>query len=180
MNMTARLNRFVLGAFVAALLAVLPARAQAPATPGPEHEAMKKLEGVWLAKTIMPDGESKGTLTAKMECGDLWMVTDFQGEFGGMKFQGRGLDSYDAAKKKYISVWVDSFSTQPMIFEGTMNKEKKTQTMIGEGPGPDGKPVKYKSETTFTDDDHHTFVMSMVDADGKDNKMMTIEYTRKK
>jgi len=30
------------------------------------------------------------------------------------------------------------------------------------------------------DDDHQTFTMYILDSDGKENKIMTIEYTRKK
>jgi hypothetical protein len=47
----------------------------------------------------MGDTESTGTLTSKMECGGLWLITDFRSEFGGQKFQGRGLDGYDPTKK---------------------------------------------------------------------------------
>jgi hypothetical protein len=52
--------------------------------------------------------------------------------------------------------------------------------MTGEGIGPDGKAVKYRNETKFTDNDHQTFTMSMVGEDGQAMPMMTIEYARKK
>lgn len=156
------------------------ALAQFPPAPGPEHEALKKFEGTWTAKVKTGGDESTGVSTYKMECGGLWLSSDFQGEFGGQKFQGRGLDGYDPEKKEYVSVWVDSFSTRPLFLKGTMDKEKKMLTMTGEGPGPDGKPMKYRNETTFPDADHMVFSMYMVDADGKANKMMTIEYPRKK
>jgi hypothetical protein len=64
--------------------------------------------------------------------------------------------------------------------EGDYDKEKKTLTMTGLGPGMDGKPAKFKGVTHFPDNDHQTFTMYAVDADGKDNKMMTIDYVRKK
>jgi hypothetical protein len=148
--------------------------------PGPEHEALKRHEGEWIATVKSPEGDSKGTMTSKVECGGLWLASDFRAEFGGMPFHGRGFDGYDPVKKKYVSVWVDSMSTRPMLLEGTMDAAKKTLTMIGEGPGPDGKPVKYKNVTHFPDADHQTFTMHMVDADGKETKMFTIEYVRKK
>ena len=149
-------------------------------SPGPEHEALKKLEGTWNAKIKMGEDESAGTMTYKMECGGLWLTSDFRGEFGGQKFQGRGVDGYDPAKKKYVSVWVDSMSTRPTLFEGTFDKEKKTLTMTGEAPGPDGNLAKHKMVTHMPDDDHQTFTMYILDSDGKENKIMTIEYTRKK
>jgi len=130
-------------------LAHVAALGQGAPTPGPEHEHLKKLEGTWNAKIKMGDTESPATATYKMECGGLWLTSDFRGEFDGQKFQGRGVDGYDPEKKKYVSVWVDSMSTRPMLLEGTYDKEKKTMTMTG-------------------------------DPEGKENKVMTIEYTRKK
>ena len=53
-------------------------------------------------------------------------------------------------------------------------------TMTGEAPGPDGKPAKHKLVTHSPDNDHQTFTMYMIGADGQENKVMTIEYTRKK
>ena len=154
--------------------------AQDAPTPGPEHLQFKRLEGEWIATVKSFGTESKGTMTYRLECGGLWLVSDFRGEFGGQKFQGRGLDTYDAQKKKYVSVWVDSMSTTPLLMEGEMDKDKKTVTMVGEGPGPDGKPAKYKSVTRHIDPDHEAFKMYMVGPDGKDAEAMTIEYTRKK
>ena len=124
--------------------------------------------------------ESTGTLSSRMECGGLWLITDFKADLGGQPFQGRGMDGYDPAKKKLVSVWVDSMSTRPIQFEGEYNKEKKTLTMVGEGQGPDGAPMKFKNVTLFKDEDHMQFKMHMVGSDGSETEMLTIEYTRKK
>lgn len=161
-------------------LSHLTALGQGAPTPGPEHEMLKKMEGTWGATIKMEGDETKGTATYKMECGGLWLMSDFQGEFFGQKFQGRGMDGFDPEKKKFVSVWVDSMSSRPMMLEGTYDKEKKTMTMTGEGPGPDGKPVKQKTVTQQVDNDHQTFTMYFVGADGQENKVLTIEYVRKK
>ena len=79
--------------------------------------------------------ESKGTVTYKMELGGLWLAGAMESELFGQKFTGKSLDTYDPAKKKYVGVWVDSMSTAPVTMEGTYDKEKKTLTMAGEGPG---------------------------------------------
>jgi hypothetical protein len=154
----------------------LPAQ-PAPPKPGPEHEMLKKLEGTWDATMKFGGMESKGTMKYKMEVGGLWLVSTFEGEFGGMKFEGKGLDTYNAEKKKYISVWVDSMVTTPMIFEGTYDKAKKEMTLIGEGPGPDGKPTKWKSVTHLIDDDNIHFDMFMGDTK---EPAFTIVYKRRK
>jgi hypothetical protein len=167
--------------FCAALLAVAfaaPAtRAQEIPKPGPEHEVLKKLVGTWDLTMTAGGMESKGTVTYKLDLGGLWLVGAMEAELGGMKFQGRGMDTYDAGKKKYISVWFDSMSTHPMVMEGTYDKEKKSLTMTGDGPGPDGKPAKWKSVSEMPDDDTVNFRMYVGDAK---EPMFTIVYKRKK
>ena len=152
--------------FVVALAGIVVAPAVQAQEPPKELALLKKLEGTWEATMKAEGAESKGTMTYKMEVGGMWLVGNCEGDFGGMKFTGKGLDSYDPNKKKYISIWVDSMSTSPMNSEGTFDAATKTMTMNGETTGPDGKPMKSKSVTQFKDDD--TIVMTMYMGDGKD------------
>jgi hypothetical protein len=166
-----------LGAFaIVCCLAISAARGQEPVKPGPEHDYLKKYVGTWDATMKMAGADSKGTSTYKMDLGGLWLASTFEGEVFGTKFQGKGMDTYDAGKKKFIALWCDSMSTSPMVMEGTMD-DKKVLTLVGEGPGQDGKPQKHKSVTEWKSDDHFVFHMFM--GDGKD-PMFTIEYKRKK
>ena len=167
----------IFSAIALTVLLGLPALAQEAVKPGPEHDLLKKHEGTWTTTMSAGGMDAKGTVTFKMELGGLWLVSDMESELFGMKFKGKGLDSYDQAKKKYVSVWADSMSTGPVITEGTYDAAKKTLTMTGEGPGMDGKTSKYKSVTTFPDDD--TFIMSMYMGDTKDAAFV-VTYKRKK
>lgn len=161
-----------------AFLATGPfATAQEAPTPGPEHEVLKKWVGTWDTTMTLAGMESKGTATYKMEVDGLWLVSTFEGEIGGAKFSGKGLDGYDAGKKKYVGVWVDNKSQSPMILEGTFDKAKKTLTMEGEGPGGDGKPTKYKAVSVMKDEDTVVFSMYMENRLGA---IFTIVYKRKK
>jgi len=173
--------RLLFASLVAAGFAT-QAFAQAPPAPGPEHKLLAEAAGTWdcTIKMAGVEGESKATSVSKMELGGLWLVTDFSGDMGGMKYSGKGLDGYDATKKKFIGVWADSMGGSPMVMEGDYDKEKKTLTMIGEGPDMTGATVKWKGVTTHADKDHQTFTMSTIGDDGKENLMMTIEYVRKK
>jgi hypothetical protein len=164
-------------AVLAAVLVVPSVRAQEPPKPGPEHDMFKKMVGDWDLTMKFGGGESKGTVSYKMELGGLWLAGSLESELFGTKFQGKSLDTYDAGKKKYIGIWVDSMSTHPLLMEGTFDKEKKTLTMIGEGPGMDGKPTKFKAVSTMPDDDTINFGMYM--GDGKE-PAFTIVYKRKK
>jgi hypothetical protein len=162
---------------LAVALAATASRAQEPARPGPEHEILKKMVGNWDMTMKLGGMESKGTVTYAMELGGLWLVGNVERDAGGEKFSGRGFDTFDAAKKKYVAVWADSMSTRPTTMEGTYDAATKTTTMTGEGPGTDGKPTKYRSVSTWKDD--NTVVYNMFVGDSKD-PVLTITYTRKK
>jgi hypothetical protein len=148
--------------------------------PGPEHEALKTMEGTWEA-TMKPaeGGEFPGEMTAKMECGGMWLASDYKTDFGGLKFSGKGLDGYDTTKKKYVSVWVDSMSTTPMMLEGNFNDEKQL-VMTGSSVNMEGKPIKVKTVSKMNSEDSHSFEMFELKDDGSEKSMFTIEYKRKK
>ena len=168
--------KYVVAGLLAAILSGGAVAQDAP-KPGPEHDYLKKMAGTWDTVMTVAGAESKGTATYKLEVGGMWLVSTFEGEMFGQKFSGKGLDSYDANKKKFVSVWVDNMSGSPTVMEGTFDKETKALTMTGEGAGMDGKPTKYRSVTTMPDADTIAFTMSMGDAK---EPGLTIKYTRKK
>ena len=159
-------------------LAFAPAvQAQEAPKPGPEHEVLKKMVGDWTLTMNFGGMESKGTVVYKMDLGGLWLSSTLESELFGAKYSGRGMDSYDPTRKKYVGVWIDSMGTSPLLMEGTYDKEKKTLTMTGDGPGMDGKPTKFKSVSVTPDDDTINFRMYI--GDGKE-PAFTIVYKRKK
>src|SRR5688572_6662604 len=89
-----KLTLTVVFAFVATGVAF----AQEFPKPGPEHEQLKELEGNWDAVMEMEGQKSKCTATYKSICGGMWLESDFQGDLGGIKCQGHGLDGYDQQK----------------------------------------------------------------------------------
>src|SRR5215470_20277570 len=78
-----------LTAGIAVLLVVPALYSQEAPKPGKEHELLKRMEGTW--DVIMEGG--KGTMTYKMGLGGLWLLGEQDGELGGRKFSGRGLDT---------------------------------------------------------------------------------------
>ncbi len=167
--------------FLGSLVCCAAAQAQAtPTKPGPEHERLKQLVGTWEATVKMGDEEVKGTATYKMELGGLWLVEEFKAALGGAPFQGKGLSTYDAAKKKYVLFWFDSMSTSTLIAEGDYDKDSKTQTLTGEIPAPDGKKQKVTLTNKMTDDDSMVFTMRGPGPDGKDIDIVKVTYRCKK
>jgi len=143
--------------------------------PGPEHKLLAAREGTWTTTMKAGGMVSKGTVTYKLELGGMWLVGSMQSELFKTKFSGRSLESYHPAKKKYVSVWVDSMSTAPVTMEGTYDKERKTMTMDGEGPAMGGKMARYRSITRMPDAD--TLEMTMFIGDLKE-PAFTVTYTR--
>ena len=171
--------------FAISISAAAPARAQAPPElpkPGPEHDLLKKLEGTWDASMTMPGSPAPvhGVMVYKMECGGLWLTSDYKSEFPQFDFHGKGLDGYDSGKKKYSGVWVDSMITIPMTLEGNYDATSRKLTMLGEAPGPSGKLEKVKTVSQFKDADHHRFEFYMLGPDAEEKLSFSIEYTRRK
>lgn len=157
------------------------------ATPGPQHEMLKKMAGEWNAKvTSMMDPsqppqveQSSSTLTMLMDGRYCQEVTS--GNMMGQPFSGMGLTGYDNVLGKYVSTWVDNMGTGIMTSVGTPDASGKVITWIGTMSDPvTGKPSRSRMVTTIKDDDHHTFEMYGTPPGGKkEMKMMTIEYSRK-
>ncbi len=164
---------------VLAAAARLTAQQPPEVKPGPEHERLKESEGTWDATIKSTAGDSKGTLSCQVGLNGLWLLEQFKSDFGGMTFEGRGATSYDPAKKKYINVWIDSMSTRPMISEGSYDKSRKTMTMVGNMPMPDGKSMKSTLITVTKDANTKTFKLIGAGPDGKDFEMMEITYKRR-
>lgn len=111
--------------------------------------------------------------------GGIWLVSDFEADFGGQKFEGHGVRGADTTKKKIVSLWVDSMQPYFAEMEGEYD-EDGTLTLTGEYPDPTGEVKKWKSVSKWVDDDNRTFTMMMGDDKGDYQEMMTIEYKRKK
>jgi hypothetical protein len=156
------------------------------AAPGPEHVKLRTMEGKFSAEVtaMMPDGKeekSTGTMKNEMILGGRYLKNDYSGTMMGMPFKGGGLLGYDNMKKKYVMLWVDEMSTQMTVSEGTMDESAKTITTTATIDCPlDNSKKTMKQVLTLTDEDHHTFEMFEVTPDGKENKALSIKYTRVK
>jgi hypothetical protein len=157
------------------------------ATPGPQHEMLKKMAGEWNAKVTsqmdpsQPAQVEQSTSTFTMLMDGRYCQEVTSGQMMGQPFSGMGLTGYDNVLGKYVSTWVDNFGTGLMTSVGTPDASGKVITWIGTMSDPvTGKPTKERMVTTIKDDDHHTFEMYGTPPGGKkEMKMMTIEYSRK-
>jgi hypothetical protein len=180
-------NRFLLGVLLLSSSFALAEEPQEFPKPGPEHEVLKQLEGTWEGdmKCHFPQAEGapstvKAQYTAKMDVGNFFLIGEIKSEFFGQPFQGRVITGYDPFQKKYTGVWVDSMSPALYMTQGEWDKSNKTYNETMEGPGPDGKPMKFRSVSMVKGEDELHFTMYGPGEDGKEALMMEITYKRKK
>lgn len=158
--------------------------ASAPAVPkpGPEHAWLHKMDGTWASVVqdhFTPDSKpTAGIMTCK-DMGGFWELCDFNSEMMGTPFFGHEILGYDSKRKKHTAVWVDSTGDFMMSMEGTASADGKATTLWGKGPDMTGKMTTYKWISDWTDDDHLTFKMWVMQGK-KEALVLEIAYTRKK
>ena len=134
--------------------------------------------------TAGPDAEpaiSTGTEVNTVMTGGLWVLSKFNGDFGGMKFEGHGQFGYDPIKKKYIGSWIDSLSPTMSMLEGEYDAKTRTMTYVGEGVAPEGIKYTQKMVTTIKDDGTRVFTLYMKFDGTKDEvKFMEVTYRKRK
>ena len=155
-----------------------------------EHKIVCADQGTWDAtvKSYQNGPESEPTVAKGVEIntvlpGGLWLVSVFQGEFGGMRFEGRGQFGYDPHKKKYVGTWVDSMSPTLTVLEGSYDAKARTMTYTGDGVCPkDGSKLIERMVTKIQGDDSRVFTLYITGTPtgGKEAKVMEIEYTKRK
>ena len=162
-------------AFLAAALAAQDKKGWEPPKPGPEHAALKALEGSWDVdgKHCLDHGDgavSKGVETNAMICDGFWLETDHETKMGPHPFLGHGLMGYDQMRKKVVLAWAGSFSSALTLFEGSYDKASATYTLTADTPGPEGRLHSMRIVRTFKDPDHMTFALTGIGASagGKD------------
>ncbi len=146
--------------------------------PGAEHKALHRSVGTWDATVEMMGETSKGTMIVELGPGGFTTLTRYEGSMMGGPFEGRGIDGYDASKKKYVAIWTDSMSAAPVFTEGTWDEKSSTLTMQGEMLGMSGKMEKAKFVTKWTGNDTMDFEIFAPGPDGKDASMGKIHYAR--
>lgn len=158
--------------------------AHMPAPITDKHKLMQHAAGEWNCTIYMSGGpgtepmKSKGSERNMLTDNGRWLLSQFEGEIMGEKFQGYGAQTWNSRKGKFTMAWLDSMSEDVMLSEGDYDATAKTWTFVGEMVGHDGKPAKTKMVTTVKDKDHHTFEMFGTGPDGSEGKMMWIEYER--
>ncbi len=159
----------------------------AAATPGAPHKAMQNLVGTWNSTIKMYDNpsgaptETKGKSTFTSVMDGRYLQEHAEGNFNGMPFHGYGTYGYDNVTKKYVASWIDSMGTGIMQSTGTSPDDGTTINWEGTSSDPlSGKMLTFHSSMKMVSSDEYHFEMNGPGPDGKEIKMMEIQYIRAK
>ncbi len=157
-------------------------------TPGKPHQLLMKYAGDWeveIKTWRKPDTEpeiSLGTMKNKIIFDGRFVKCNFEGMMGGMKAVGLEIIGYDLYQDKYVTFWIDGWSTSFALTTGTLDASGMVLTETGTYPDPmtAGKTVqKVKNVTKFMPKGGYKFEMFMIMPDGKEVKGMEIVTKRK-
>lgn len=154
-------------------------------TPDAHHEELGRFVGQWESEATFqmapgaPEETSFGRQTGEMIFDGRFVRTRYEGDFGGRPFEGMSLMGYDKIQKKYVSIWVDSFSTMIYADGGSYDESSQTFTMKASFTDPMGQKVR--SKHVFRFEDANRFVMEMHQSKdgGEWHQHGTIVYTRR-
>jgi len=157
------------------------------AKPGEQHKQLEAMVGTWTTKQSMwmdpkaPPMSETGTSTNTLILGGRHLRSDYKGQWMGKTFTGIGHMGYDNVTGKYYSAWLDDASTGLFIGHGDYDPATKTYTFTGEmaDAAKNGALIPMREVLRIVDNDHHVFEMHET-RDGKEAKVMQIEYTRAK
>jgi hypothetical protein len=127
------------------------------------HAALLQDVGTWDAIVESTyEGETtkeKGIERVQAICDDRWTWSVFQSQYQGKPFTGHALVGWDAGKKQYVSLWIDSMSATVSVTTGTFDEKAKTYSFSGSCTGPDGKPMKIEQSLACKDKDSRVLRM---------------------
>jgi hypothetical protein len=155
-------------------------------TPGPMHKWLASFTGTWEADVISymdptkPD-TSKLTQTYSMILNGLYQEAKLTGMMMGMPFEGRSLNGFDNARKKFQTTWMDNFSSGFTYMTGDYDSTSKTMNLKGTQSNPStGKDMGIREVMKIVDDNSYTLEMYGDGPDGKEIKFMEGTFKRKK
>lgn len=157
----------------------------AAATPNENHKALEGMAGEWTTTSKFwmapgaPPSEGTGSCKSAMIFGGRQLHTTFNGDFGGMPFEGAGTTGYNNVSKQFEATWSDNMSTCTMFSVGTSDAARKVITLNGSYDDPINGKTMMRQVTTLTDKDHYSMEFYNKGSDGKEFKSGEIHFTRK-
>jgi hypothetical protein len=156
------------------------------AQPGKYHKMLDPLVGtfqaevkIWMDPTSTEPNVSHGAMTNSWILDGRFVQHEYEGEFMGEAFRGKGLTGYSNNAEEFQGLWVDTWTTNLSISNGEISADGKTLTLNKTDVDPtSGQEMTVKEVIQIVDKNKHTMT-SFVDTPAGEQKMMEIVYTRK-
>jgi hypothetical protein len=155
--------------------------------PGAAHRRLEAFVGKFRAhvKLWMGPGdphETSGVMRNTFELGGRFLRQEYEADESEGPFpcfQGRGYWGYNTITNQYEGFWIDTASTMMTTETGQVDTSGKVWTMTGTFHDPEtGAPMQKRSVITLRDDDNHAMESFFILPDGKETKVMEIQYER--
>ncbi len=157
--------------------------------PAKQHQWLKQFVGEWDVTSEMrfaPDAPPiEGAASESVHAlGELWIVTDLNGEMpgGAGRMRASMTIGFDPEKGQFVGTWIDSFHPILWQYTGFLDDTGKILTLEAQGPNmlAPGTTAKYRDVIEFRSKDQRILTSSMQGPDGEWVSFMTATYTRKK
>ena len=172
------------------LLAIIPCIAQETQSSASESDQptgfawLKQFAGTWETVSVQPgaaDGAAgqAATMTSRA-IGQNWIVNEYRGEIGAVKFQAIQTIGYDTAKKQFTGTWVDSMLSHTWHYKGSLDASGKKLTLEAEGPDwtDMSKMRQYRDTYEIKSQNEIAGTSQMMNDDGEWETFMTSTITR--
>ena len=155
--------------------------------PGESHKLLQGFAGAWdvtITFWSSPNAapqDSHGTSTLSWILGDRFLKEDFHGDVMGESYQGLGLMGYDAAARRFMTVWLDSLNTAIAVQQGSYSPDSSTFELAGEVYDPLlGRNKKTRSEIKVISPSQYSVTMTDTAPNGASFKSLEIVYSRQR
>jgi len=155
--------------------------------PGEGQKRLNFLVGTFDVKVLIwidptkPPNESQATAITTWVLGHRYVQTMLSGFVMGEAWQGIGYAGYDNLAKEYVACYMDTGSTGMEWYKGGLDADGKvgklTATIID---AMTLKPSKLEMRLAIDPGGDHVTSLWQSDATGKMNKIMELQYKRKK
>lgn len=163
-----------------------PAEWTSLSKPGSSHQLLSMFAGAWDVRITFwssPDAhpqDSVGTSQLTWILGDRFLKEDFEGDVLGERYNGLGLMGYDAAARRFMTVWLDSLNTAIAYQQGVYDPDAKSFELTGEMYDPLlGRKKTTRSEIQVLSPDKYSVTMTDTTSTGATFKSLEIVYSRK-
>lgn len=147
--------------------------------PTDQHRWLARLVGDWTYES--GEGENRTTgIQAMRMLGDLWLVSEGQGEmYGGGYLSTIG---FNPDTGRFSGQWIGGMMTHQWVYDGELSEDGNSLHLMSQGPAFDGsgRMQAYRDTIEIVGDDEHRMTGAYQGEDGAWTEMYVSTFRRKR